>query len=88
MLSDPLFIKTQNELRHLRENKKSSREHIPHSIKDNIKKLNLQYSKANLRSTLDLTSCYNLLAVISLRMEVYQKRRPITFQKSRPWFKS
>lgn len=57
MLSDPLFIKTQNELRHWRENKKSSREHIPHQIKDNIKKLNLQYSKARLRSALDLSGC-------------------------------
>ncbi len=27
-------------------------------------------------------SCYNLLAVISLRMEVHWKSRPITFQKS------
>jgi putative transposase len=33
-------------------------------------------------------SCYNLLAVISLRMEVYWKRHPITFQKALPWFKS
>lgn len=33
-------------------------------------------------------SCYNLLAVISLRMEVYWKRHPITFQKSLPWFES
>ena len=33
-------------------------------------------------------SCYNLLAVISLRMEVYWNRHPITFQKSLPWFKS
>jgi putative transposase len=33
-------------------------------------------------------SCYNLLAVISLRMEVYWKRHPITFQKSLPWFKA
>jgi putative transposase len=33
-------------------------------------------------------SCYNLLAVISLRIEVYWKRHPITFQKSLPWFKS
>ena len=32
-------------------------------------------------------SCYNLLAVISLRMEVYWKRHPITFQKSLPWFR-
>jgi len=33
-------------------------------------------------------SCYNLLAVISLRMEVHWKSHPITFQKSLPWFKS
>ena len=31
-------------------------------------------------------SCYNLLGVISLRMELYWKRHPITFQKSLPWF--
>jgi putative transposase len=34
------------------------------------------------------TSCYNLLAVISLRMEVFWQRHPITFQKALPWFKS
>jgi putative transposase len=34
------------------------------------------------------SSCYNLLAVISLRMEIYWKKHPITFQKSLPWFKS
>lgn len=34
------------------------------------------------------SSCYNLLAVISLKMEVYWKRHPITFQKSLPWFSS
>jgi putative transposase len=33
------------------------------------------------------SSCYNLLAVISLRMEVYWQRHPITFQKALPWFK-
>lgn len=33
-------------------------------------------------------SCYNLLAVISLRMEVYWKKHPITFQKALPWFKA
>ena len=32
-------------------------------------------------------SCYNLLAVISLRMEIYWRKHPITFQKSLPWFK-
>lgn len=34
------------------------------------------------------SSCYNLLAVISLRMEIYWQRHPITFQKALPWFKS
>ena len=34
------------------------------------------------------SSCYNLLAVISLRMEVYWQRHPITFQKALPWFTS
>lgn len=34
------------------------------------------------------SSCYNLLAVISLRMEVYWQKHPITFQKSLPWFES
>jgi hypothetical protein len=57
MLSDPLFIKTQNELRHWRENKKSPRDHIPASIKDNIRELNSNYSKAQLRSKLDLSGC-------------------------------
>lgn len=57
MLNDPLFIKTQNELRHWRENKKSPRDHIPTSIKDNIRELNLNYSKAQLRSKLDLSGC-------------------------------
>jgi putative transposase len=31
------------------------------------------------------TSCYNLLAVICLRMELYWKRRPITLKGSLPW---
>lgn len=30
-------------------------------------------------------SCYNLLAVICLRMELYWKRRPITLKGSLPW---
>ena len=55
MLNDPLFIKTQNDLREWRANKKSPRAHIPETIKENIKKLNLQYSKAKLRSKLDLS---------------------------------
>jgi hypothetical protein len=57
MLNDPLFIKTQNELKNWRENKKSPRDHIPIFIKDNIRKLNLQYSKSKLRSSLDLSGC-------------------------------
>ena len=57
MLNDPLYIKTQNELRKWRENKKSPREHIPVSIKDNIRKLNFQYPKSKLRSSLDLSGC-------------------------------
>lgn len=57
MLNDPLFIKTQTELRHWRENKKSPRDHIPTSIKDSIRELNLNYSKAQLRSKLDLSGC-------------------------------
>ena len=54
MLNDPLFIKTQNDLREWRANRKSPHVHIPESIKENIKKLNLQYSKTMLRSRLDL----------------------------------
>jgi hypothetical protein len=57
MLHDPLFLTTQNELRRWRENKKSPRDHIPASIKDSIRKLNLHYSKAQLRSKLDLSGC-------------------------------
>lgn len=34
------------------------------------------------------SSCYNLLAVISLRMEVYWQSHPITFQRALPWFKN
>lgn len=33
-------------------------------------------------------SCYNLITVISLRMEAYWKNNPINFQKQIPWFKS
>lgn len=32
-------------------------------------------------------SCYNLLAVISLRMEVYWKKYPLSFKHALPWFK-
>ena len=34
------------------------------------------------------SSCYNLLAVISLRMEVHWQKHPITFQKALPFFKT
>lgn len=54
MLNDPLFIKTQNELQEWRANKKSPHVHIPEAIKDNIRKLNLKYSKTALRSKLDI----------------------------------
>jgi putative transposase len=33
-------------------------------------------------------SCYSLLAVVSIRMEAYWKKHPITFQKRLPWFKA
>ena len=33
-------------------------------------------------------SCYNLLAVIALKMEAHWKKNPIHFQRSLPWFKS
>jgi putative transposase len=33
-------------------------------------------------------SCYNLLAVIALRMESHWRKNPIHFQKRLPWFKS
>jgi len=33
------------------------------------------------------TSCYNLLAVISLRMEAYWQGRPLSSMNSLPWFK-
>jgi putative transposase len=32
------------------------------------------------------SSCYSLLAVVSIRMEAYWKKHPITFQKRLPWF--
>ena len=40
-----------------REIKKSPLDHIPASIKDSIRKLNFQYSKSKLRSSLDLSGC-------------------------------
>jgi len=33
-------------------------------------------------------SCYNLIAVIALRMEAHWKKTPINFQEQVPWFKS
>lgn len=74
MLNDPLFIKTQNELRHWRENKKSARDHIPISVKDNIRKLNLQYSKSKLRSSLDLSGCsLNFLTESTPQIKLQEK---------------
>lgn len=32
-------------------------------------------------------SCYNLLAVISLKMELYWQRHPISFERALPWFR-
>lgn len=55
MLNDQLFIKTQKDLQEWRANKKSPYDNIPDSIKINIKKLNSQYTKAQLRSKLDLS---------------------------------
>lgn len=71
MFNDPLFIKTQNDLQEWRANKKSARDHIPESIKDNIRKLNLNYSKAQLRSRLDLGG--SLLHFISGRKPQVKK---------------
>ncbi len=55
-----------------------------------IERLNKEFKRRT--KTMEIvageSSCYNLLAVISLRMEVYWQRHPITFQKALPWFKS
>jgi hypothetical protein len=70
MLNDPLFIKTQNELQEWRANKKSPHVHIPEAIKDNIRKLNQKYSKAALRSKLELGgSTLNFLSGNKLQLK-------------------
>lgn len=55
-----------------------------------IERLNKEFKRRT--KTMEIVaseaSCYNLLAVISLRMEVFWQRHPITFQKALPWFKS
>ena len=55
-----------------------------------IERLNKEFKRRT--KTMEIvageSSCYNLLAVISLRMEVYWQKHPITFQTSLPWFKS
>lgn len=55
-----------------------------------IERLNKEFKRRT--KTMEIvageTSCYNLLAVISLKMELYWQRHPITFQKALPWFKS
>lgn len=53
-----------------------------------IERLNKEYKRRT--KTMEIVagekSCYNLLAVVSLRMEAYWQKHPITFQKSVPWF--
>lgn len=55
-----------------------------------IERLNKEFKRRT--KTMEIvageSSCYNLLAVISLKMEVYWQKHPITFQKALPWFKS
>ncbi len=54
-----------------------------------IERLNKEFKRRT--KTMEIvageSSCYNLLAVISLRMEVHWQSHPITFQKALPWFK-
>lgn len=54
-----------------------------------IERLNKEFKRRT--KTMEIvageSSCYNLLAVISLRMEAYWQRHPITFQKALPFFK-
>ncbi len=55
-----------------------------------IEKLNKEFKRRtkNMEIVGGESSCYNLLAVINLRMEMHWKKHPINFQKSLPWFKS
>lgn len=54
-----------------------------------IERLNKEFKRRtkSMEIVANESSCYNLLAVISLRMELYWSRHPINFQKSLPWFK-
>jgi len=55
-----------------------------------IERLNKEFKRRT--KTMEIVagekSCYSLLAVVSIRMEAYWKKHPITFQKKLPWFKS
>jgi len=55
-----------------------------------IERLNKEFKRRT--KTMEIVagekSCYSLLAVVSIRMEAYWKKHPITFQKSIPWFKA
>jgi putative transposase len=54
-----------------------------------IERLNKEFKRRT--KTMEIVagekSCYSLLAVVSIRMEAYWKKHPITFQKRLPWFK-
>ena len=55
-----------------------------------IERLNKEFKRRT--KTMEIVagekSCYSLLAVVSIRMEAYWKKHPITFQKSIPWFRA
>ena len=55
-----------------------------------IERLNKEFKRRT--KTMEIVagekSCYSLLAVVSIRMEAYWKKHPITFQKRLPWFKA
>ena len=54
-----------------------------------IERLNKEFKRRT--KTMEIVagekSCYSLLAVVSIRMEAYWKKQPITLQKRLPWFK-
>lgn len=55
-----------------------------------IERLNKEFKRRT--KTMEIVagekSCYSLLAVVSIRMEAYWKKHPITFQKRLAWFKA
>ncbi len=55
-----------------------------------IERLNKEFKRRT--KTMEIVagekSCYSLLAVVSIRMEAYWKKHPITFQKRIPWFQA